>query len=194
MDELLRYRKNALLDGLCKDWDKMWAACRNDKNKLMRLVLMQQSFPHFATYCHNGKGLTKEYLQKEFGEYINGRVFCDCDNVEGYSYEMFVDPKSGIELTVDVSYVLWSPNLYMSVAKTKAPRIYISNGSTVYLSLDGFNSPMIYLYDNSKVVIDDADEESNVIVYKYSDEASVECGKYCLCDVKEFRKDLRLQL
>lgn len=194
MNELLKYRKNALLDGLCKEWDKMWASCRDDKEKLMRLALMQQSFPHFATYCKNGKGLTKDYLLSEFKDYVNNHIFYDCDNVKGFSYEMFVAPQNGIELCVDVSYFLWAKDTVVTIPKTKAPKIYISNGSIVYLSLDGFNSPVISLYDNSEVIIDDADENSNIIVYRYSDDARVECGKYCLCEVKEFRKDLRLQL
>lgn len=194
MDELLKYRKNAMLDGLCNDWSKMWAACHNDKEKLMRLALMQQSFPHFATYCNNGKGLTKEYLLREFKDYINNHVFYDCDNVQGYSYEMFVSPKHSIELCVDVSYFLWAQDVTVVIPKMKAPKIYISNNSVVYLSLDGFDSPTISLFDNSEVIIDDADEESDITVFHYSKDSRVELGKYCLCDVKEFRKDLRLQL
>ena len=72
------------------------------------------------------------------------------------------------------------------------PFFYISNDSDVNISLDGFNYVSIYLFDDSKVTIDDADEDSKVVIYKYSDKAQVELGKYCLADVKVFDKILRL--
>ena len=31
MDEMLYFRKNALLANLCKEWSNMWAACHDDK-------------------------------------------------------------------------------------------------------------------------------------------------------------------
>jgi archaellum component FlaC len=40
--------------------------------------------------------------------------------------------------------------------------------------------------------IEDLDENSEVVVYKYSDDAQVELGKFCLGKVKVFRKELRL--
>ena len=72
------------------------------------------------------------------------------------------------------------------------PFFYISNDSDVNISLDGFNYVSIYLFDNSKVTIDDSDEDSKVVIYKYSDNAQVELGKYCLADVKVFNKKLKL--
>jgi hypothetical protein len=48
------------------------------------------------------------------------------------------------------------------------------------------------LFDNSKITSEELDEDSSVTVYKYSDGASVELGKYCLGKVKAFDKELRL--
>ena len=97
MDEMLYFRKNALLANLCKEWSNMWAACHDDKEKLMRLVLMQQSAPYFADFCYRGKGLTKDYCKREFSDYINGRIFNDCDNVKGFSYAMYIDAPTGFK-------------------------------------------------------------------------------------------------
>lgn len=194
MNDLLNYRKNAINDGLCKEWNAMWMACHDDKEKLMQLVLMQQSFPHFVTYCNNGKGVSKDFLLTEYKKYINGRVFYNCDNVDGYTYAMMVALKETWTITTDVSYFLWCEDVVVTIPSTRCPTIYVGCTSDVHLALDGFNSVRVHLYDNSRVVIEDADEESNVIVYRYSDDARVECGHYCLCDVKEFRKELRLQL
>jgi hypothetical protein len=170
----------------------MWAACHEDKGKLMRLVLMQQSAPYFATFCNNGKGLSREYCKREFGEYVNGRVFNDCDGVKGYTYAMYVDEPTSVEIGLDVVQMLWCNNVDVLIPQTKCPVLYVSNHSTLNITLDGYNSPKIYLFDDSVVNIMEGDEESKVIVYKYSDNAKVEIGKYCLSSVKVFDKDLRL--
>lgn len=188
----MRFRKNALLANLCKEWDGMWAACHGEKEKLMRLVLMCQSAPYFAVFCHNGDGLTKDYCKREFGEYINGRVFDDCDHVAGFTYQMFIDAPEYIFLHSDVAQFLWCKT-EVEVNETKCPRLYISNGSEVRLVLNGYNSPSVYLFDDSKVIIEDADETSKAVVYRFSDEAVVERGRYCLTDnIKTFRKEIRL--
>lgn len=194
MDDLLNYRKNAINDGLCEEWNKKWSACRNDKDKLMRLALMQQSIPHVFTYAYQGKGLSKEYLLEDFKDYINGRVFYDCDNVQGYTYQLNVDLKHDWTITTDVSAFMYCEDRIVTIPQCKCPTIYVGCTSDIHLALDGFNSVRVHLYDDSRLVVEDADEESNVIVYRYSDDARVECGKYNLGDVREFKKDLRLQL
>ena len=194
MDDIFRYRKNAKLDGLCDDWDKMWAACHNDKEKLIRLAMMQQSFPHFVTYCYNGRGVSKEYLLREFSNFINGKIFHGCDNVDGFSYSMYVNCTEDIATNVDVSYILWTTDVDVIVSLTKCPSYFVGCSSNIHFGLEGYNSTRIYLYDNSKVTIDYCDEESDVTIFKYSEDAEVEIGKYCLGKVREFNKDLRLQL
>lgn len=192
MDEMMFFRKNALLDGLCKEWSEMWGACHSEKEKLMRLVLMQQSAPYFATYCNQGKGLTKDYCKREYKDYINGRVFNDCDDVKGYTYSMYIDAPTSVLMHVDVAQFLWCNNTSVTIEKTKCPTLYISNHSNVELMLEGFNTPHIYLFDDSVLNINDAGDESTVVVYKYSKDAKVNVGKYCLCDVKVHEKELRI--
>lgn len=192
MDEMMYFRKNALLANLCKEWSNKWTACHDDKEKLMRLALMQQSAAYFADFCYRGKGLTKEYCKREFADYINGRIFNDCDDVKGFSYAMYVDAPTGLKIVSDVAQFLWCDNVDVTIQKTKCPTLYVSNSSTIYITCDGYNCPRIYLFDDSKVILDDVDEDSRVIIYKYSDNAQVEIGKYCLGEVKTFNKELRL--
>ena len=192
MDELQRYYKESLLANLCGEYKGYWQKAHGNKEKLMRLVLSQQSAPHFATFCHQGKGLTKDYCKQEFGDYINGRVFNDCDGVKGFSYGMFIDVPQVEEMALDVSQFLWCNDTNVSIPQTKCPRLYVSNHSNLNIILDGYNSIAIYLFDESTINIEDADNESNVIVYKYSKDAKVELGKYCFADVKVFEKELRL--
>lgn len=192
MNEMMFFQKNALLNNLCGEWKNMWKACKNNKEKLVRLSLMQQSIPFFASYCYNGNGLSKDYILGEFKDYINGKILQDCDNVKGYSYRLFVGYTDDIREQADVTHLMWSDIPIYVVERYKCPILYISNKSTVSLIADGYNYIRVYLFDESELVIEDLDEESTVIVYKYSDKCKVTKGKYCLGKVNEFEKTLRL--
>jgi len=192
MDEMMFFQKNALLNNLCGEWKNMWKACKNNKEKLVRLSLMQQSIPFFASYCYNGNGLSKDYVLGEFKDYINGKILQDCDDVKGYSYRLFVGYTDDIRPQADITHLMWSDIPIYVVERYKCPILYISNKSTVSLIADGYNYIRVYLFDESELVIEDLDEESTVIVYKYSDKCKVTKGKYCLGKVNEFEKTLRL--
>lgn len=193
MDEMMFFQKNALLNNLCGEWKNMWKACKNNKEKLVRLSLMQQSIPFFASYCYEGKGLSKDYLLSEFKDYINGVIHYDCDDVKGYTYRLYAG-WCGDEIMeqADVTHFMWSNVSSIVVEKYKCPTLYISNKSKVCVSCDGYNYIRVYLFDESELVIDDLDSESVVIVYKYSNKCKVTKGKYCLGKVNEFEKTLRL--
>lgn len=189
---MLFFRKNAILADLCKDYNDRWSACRGDKEKLMRLVLMRQSAPFFADYCYRGRGLTKEYCKREFGEYLNGRTFDGVDGVEGFTSAMYIDPPTGLKIASDTAQLLWCDNVDVTIPKTKCPTLYISNGSTVNLLMDGYSTVSVYLFDESTLNIEDADDTCDVRVYKYSNMANVETGRFFLGSIKIFNKTLRL--
>lgn len=194
MDEMLNFRKNALLANLCKEWNGKWAACHNDKEKLMRLGLAQQAAPYFATFCYNGRGLSKDYCLREFGDYINKRVLCGCDDVNGgYKYMMHIEGQKNVFVSEDVAQFLWCDKTKLIFPSTHAATIYVSNRSDVHICCDGYNSLRIYLFDESKITIDKIDADSNILVYKYSDDAVVVSGAGCQCaNIKQFSKPLKL--
>lgn len=195
---MLQFYKSALSGELstplCSSYKAAWRKCGDDKEMLIRLSLSQQSIPYVAAHAYKEIGLTKEYIKNNFKDYINGRVFNDCDDVKGYTYALYVDwdYENDLDVKTDVVSIMWTVGANIIVPETKATTMYISNHSNVHLVGDGYNSVNIKLFDKSKVTIEDLDENSDVVVYKYSDDARVELGKYCLGNVKEFRKDLRL--
>lgn len=194
MDELDRYYKASLLDDLCTEYKGKWQRARGDKEALVRLVMCQQAQPHFATYCHNGKGLSKDYIKDVFGDYINGYTLKDCDGVSGYTYGLYVDWDFDNDLNIvnDVSSVMWTIGATLVVPASLCPTIHISNRSNVHLVCDGCNSVNIKLFDESKLTIEDVDNTCDITIYKYSDKAEVEKGKYCFVEPKIFDKELRL--
>lgn len=196
--QMLNFKRNALLGNisgqpLCADFKSAWRKCGDDKEELVRLVLQQQSQPFFATACNMGLGLTKDYVLENFGEFINGkRTFEDVEGVSGYTYQLYVGHNQDFDITADVTSLMWCDSPQVVVAQTKCPTIYISNGSNVHLVCDGFNTINVKLFDDSRVTIEDCDENSEIIVYKYGNRAEVEQGKFCLGRVKIFIKTLRL--
>ena len=196
-DELFEFRKNALLgnisgEPLCEHYKQAWRLCGNDKEMLVKLALMQQSSPFFSHACYRKLGLSKEYILKNFAEFINGRrTFEDIEGASGYTYQLYVGYDDDFDISADVTSIMWC-NSSIVIPKTKCPTLYISNYSDAHVVLDGYNSPRIYLFDESKVTIDDCDKTSEVLVYKYDSRADVVLGKFCLGSVQIFNKTLRL--
>ena len=177
---------------LCGDYKAAWRACGNDKEMLVKLALKQQSTPYLSYACKHNLGLSKEYILREFGDYINGKkVFENLDGVDGYTYELFVGHSGQIDVRCDVTSFMWTQSDIV-IPETKCPTLYVSNGSNIHVTCDGYNSPLIYLFDDSCVTVYDADEDSRITVFKYSGESQVIMGKYCLGNVKIFNKELKL--
>lgn len=196
-DEMLDFKRNALLGNisgqpLCQDYKAALRKCGNDKEMLVKLALQQQASPYFSTACYKELGLSKEYIKREFKDYINGYVVKDVEGVSGYTYQLYVGYDKDFDIISDVTSMMWCNNIQIAVKATRCPTIYISNRSNVHLVCDGFNTVSIKLFDESKVTIEDCDENSEVLVYKYSNDADVELGKFCVGKVQIFNKTLRL--
>ena len=195
MDALGYYYKNALLADLCGEYKGRWQSASHDKESLLRLAVSQQSFPHMATFAYEGNGLTEEYITEEFKDFINGRYTAvDADGVDGgYKTQLFVGHDKYISDNVDVLCMMWCDVPTLEVGKTKATKIYAACCSKVNIVCDGYNHVIVMLFDESSVMLEDVDEDSSVTIYKYSDKAKVEIGKYCLSKkVKVFNKELKL--
>lgn len=198
MDELLEFKKKAILgkisgQPLCEEYKAALRKCGNNKELLVRLALMQQCTPYLSHACYESMGLTKEYILNNFGELINGkRTFENVEGVDGYTYQLYVGYDKDFEITTDVTSLMWCNGSQIVIEFTKCPTIYLSNKSNVHIVGEGFNTVNIKLFDESKITVDDIDKDSEVIVYKYSDNAAVEEGKYCFGKVKVFNKELRL--
>lgn len=199
-DEMFNFYKNALCGAitapLCADYKNEWRGCGQDKDKLVRLVMRQQSLPYFITHCNDGKGLSKEYILETFQEYINNdekAVIKDADNVSGYTYNLYVAFDGIFKAAADVLAFMWCSNTNVTIQSVKSPVLYVGCNTTLHIDCEGYNSPYIYLFDNSKVILDNVDETCKVVVYKYSDDAQVIIGDDCTSEqIKEFRKELRL--
>lgn len=203
IDELTKFRKYAIQGGitapLCDEYRQAWRACGHNKQKLMQLALRQQSIPYLITHCKKGYGLSKEYILENFKDFVNENTelakIKDCDLVKGYEYSLYVDFKGSNKLCSDVSCVMWSSVPTWEIKRYKGQILYVGCSSHVNIILGGFNSVMIYLFDDSQITIDDMDDTSTLTIYKYSNNCKVNFGKYFisqLSNVKQFNKELTL--
>ena len=194
LNDLQKYQKAALVNGLCGEWKGYWQAAGEDKLKLITLAMAQQAIPHVVTYAYNGIGLTKDYILDNFKDYINGRTTIkDADDVEGYTYALYIAENRILTPIQDVFSMMWCKDITIHIKTSKCPILYVSNNSNIGIVLDGFNSIKIYLFDESQVTIDDADETTSATIYKYSDKCKVNYGRFCLSKrIKEHNKELRL--
>ena len=93
---MIDFTRNALLGNisgqpLCASYKAALRQCGDDKEMLVRLALQQQSMPYVSTACYKRLGINKEYIMKNFAEYINGRkTFDDVEGAKGYTYQMYV--------------------------------------------------------------------------------------------------------
>lgn len=198
MDELLRYYKNSIIGGLCDEYKGYWRAAGNDKQKLMKLVLSQQSLPHFLHHCWNGEGLSKKYILDNFAEYINGRdIIYDADGVKGnYTYQLYVDynaTNGDITEPADINAFMWCNDAIVVMPTSRCATFYVGCNTTLHLTMNGCNSARIYLFDTSEVIVEEADKTCFATIYEYSDKCVTQLGKYCLSEkIKVHRKQLRL--
>ncbi len=196
--EMIDFTRNALLGNisgqpLCASYKAALRQCGDDKEMLVRLALQQQSMPYVSTACYKRLGITKEYIMDNYGDYINGnKTFEDVEGVRGYTYQMYVGYDKELIITSDVTTLMWCNDICIKVPETKCPTIYVSNNSNVHLHCKGFNSVSIKLFDESCVIIDNLYKNSDVIVYKYSNNADVETTNNCFGGVKIFNKQLKL--
>ena len=198
-DEMLMFKKNALLgnisaEPLCQAYKQAWRMCGDNKEMLVKLALKQQSIPYLSHACYKELGLTKEYIKEHFKEYINGKILEDCDGVKGYTYALYVDCgcDNDLDIKTDVASIMWTKDTFVVIQQCKCPTIYVSNSSDIHLICEGFNTINVKLFDDSKLFVDELDENSEVVVFKYSEDAKVEEGKFCLGKVKVFDKELKL--
>lgn len=192
IDEMFTFKRNALLANLCKEWDTKWSACRDDKEKLMKLALMQQSAPYIADFFYRGVGLSKEYVKRQFSEYIDGHTFFDCDDVAGYTYGMYVDAQHPIEIKHDIVQFIWCNGTRVSLPQLRSTKMYVSNKSDLHIECEGYNNLIVMLFDESRIVFDKLATTCRVNVYRYDKRAIVDADASIMDMINIMDKELRL--
>lgn len=174
---MLYFYRNAILKDLCYEYKLEWKKKMDDLEEMLKLSLRQQSIPFFATATYEGWGLSVEYLEKTFKDYINSEYTaydCDGSGVENIGSALYVNHPFEVIVSPDVYvYHFMDCNCCIKVPQTKCPTFYLSNKCNIDLKLFGFSSIRVYLFDKSEINISDVPSNCNIIIYKYSPDCKV---------------------
>lgn len=139
MNEILRLKNDSLRLGLCEKYKELWDKSEN-KDDLIEIATDVNGAEFLAMSHADGWGLTPEYIQREFGDYINGKWRREKD---GYTSELYVrydgdiEQKSTLITLLDCTSTVYVP-------KYSGGYIYVSGESTVTIRNDSLTNVTVY--------------------------------------------------
>lgn len=193
--ELFKFYQNAVKGDICSRGRDAWVMCGGDKEKLVALTLARYAIPFFATYCHDGRGLTKEHILRHYAHLINGnRVYHGCDGAgDDYTSELYVGHKGTITATSDTLHLMWCERANVIVPQTKCTTLFLSNNDNLSVSCMGYNNIILHLFDTSKATIVHGDENTHIVAYLYSEQCELSKSDNCQkVTIRTKRRELEL--
>lgn len=136
MNDLLAFKRNAIMLGLCTSYKDKWDAATS-KEALMEIATDAKGMDMIADSISNGWGLSSSYIAKNFSDYINGKWQ---RNKDGYTSEMYVSHKSDVDIRSTLTlFVDCECDIVVSKAKTNSTPNDRKYNDCRYVS---FKSPM----------------------------------------------------
>lgn len=144
MNDLLTFKRNAIMLGLCTPYKDKWDAATS-KAVLMDMALDSNGVEMIADACAFSWGMDIPYMKRTFSDYINGKWVRDKG---GYSSCLYVDYNGQIEQVCTLTTVLAS-KVTFNVPKGIICKLYVSGGSEVNITGEGIC--YVYSYSENKV-------------------------------------------
>lgn len=144
MNDLLGFKRNAVMLGLCEDYTKKWDSAKN-KEDLMDMALDSNGVEMLCDAAAFGWGMDIQYMKKTFLDYINGGWK---RNRNGYTSCLYVDYAGHIEQECTLTAII-SSNVTFHVPKYRICKLHISGNSNVEVTGDGVC--YVYLYGDGSV-------------------------------------------
>lgn len=133
MSDLLAFKRNAIMLGLCTGYKNKWDAATS-KEALMDMALDSNGVELLADAHSFGFGMDIQYMKRTFSDYINGKWKRSKD---GYTSCMYVDFNGQIEQDCTITMVLASKVEFQYI------HLFLSNRLNVCTSVYGLSaSPM----------------------------------------------------
>lgn len=140
---LIDFKKKAKLLGLCDDYKTRWDSC-NSKEELVKLALTINGVEFLADSIAFKWGLTKEYIAKEFGEYLCNTEKHAILAESGYTSEMYAMIYDGVINPHGALNLIISCNCTIKLYDKFLGFIYVCDGST--LKIDASKSKELRLF------------------------------------------------
>ena len=132
MNDLLAFKRNAIMLGLCGAYKTKWYSATS-KEELMEIATDAKGMDMIADSISNEWGLSPLYIIKNFSDYINGKWQ---RNKDGYTSEMYVSHKSDVDIRSTLTLFV-DCECDIVVSKGIVCEIYLSGKSKVRVMCEG---------------------------------------------------------
>ena len=144
MNDLLTFKRNALVLGLCTGYKDKWDNAKT-KEELMDMALDANGVEMLADACAFSWGMDIPYMKRAFSDYINGKWKRSKD---GYSSCLYVGYNGQIEQSCTLTTILAS-NVTFHVPKYHICKLYV--GGCTEVNITGEGECYVYSYGENKV-------------------------------------------
>lgn len=144
MNDLLTFKRNAMMLGLCGPYKDKWDEATS-KESLMDIAFDSNGIEMLADAASFGWGMDIQYMKRTFSDYINGK-WKRCK--DGYSSCLYVDYDGKIEQECTITTVL-SSKVTFNVPKGHVCKLYVGGESVV--NITGGGICYVYSYGENKV-------------------------------------------
>ena len=144
MNDLLSFKRNVMMLGLCASYKNKWDATTN-KEELMDMALYSYGVELLADAHSFGFGMDIQYMEQVFSDYINGKWKRSMD---GYTSCLYVDFNGRIEQDCTLTTVLDS-RVEFHIPKGNVCKLYVGAESTVHITGEGVC--YVYSYGHNEV-------------------------------------------
>ncbi len=144
MNDLLAFKRNAMMLGLCGAYKGKWDAATS-KEALMDMALDSNGVEMLSDAASFGWGMDIQYMKRSFSDYINGKWK---RSKNGYTSCLYVDYNGHIEQRCTITTVL-SSKVDFYVPKGSVCKLYVGGGTEVNIIGEGVC--YVYSYGDNKV-------------------------------------------
>lgn len=144
MNDLLAFKRNAVMLGLCGGYKEKWDSATS-KEALIDMALDSNGVEMLADAAAFGWGMDIQYMKRTFSDYINGKWKRSKD---GYTSCLYVDFNGQIEQYCTLTTVL-SSNVEFHVPGGSVCKLYVGGESTVHITGEGVC--FVYSYGHNEV-------------------------------------------
>lgn len=131
---ILELKRKAVAMGLCGDYKTKWDNAMTIK-QLLDIASDINGADFLCASVAKGWGLSKDFLLKNFGEYLNGKYKANIDR--GYDSEIFVGYTGKIVANATILTILYADNVNIRIPKNHMCRIFAACNTKLEILCEG---------------------------------------------------------
>lgn len=160
---LFGFKKAAKRLGLCEEYKCRWDNCKS-KEDLIKLALTSNGIEFIADSIAFKWGVSKEYITKEFKDFISDTEKHVVLNEGGYTSEMYAMLNSGIIEPHGSQNIIISCNCTIKLRKHFIGMIYICGSATVNIDASQSNELRLIVYGNDNNITFTENGDGKIII------------------------------